>query len=100
MRLGIVAIVAAAALSASLAGAAGQTAPATAPTGVAPASADAGSTGDPSKLVCRREEVTGSRLGGKRICQTQADWDAQERQSKLDVQHEQNRGALFSTPGG
>ena len=27
------------------------------------------------RMVCKTQEVKGSRLGGKRICRTQAEWD-------------------------
>ena len=39
---------------------------------------------DPGKKVCKTIKETGSRLGGKRECKTQAEWDriAAETQSK------------------
>jgi predicted secreted protein len=53
-----------------------------------PASAQDGPSGPPVTLsdpadpaedkVCRREEVTGSRLAGRRICKTRAQWKAEE----------------------
>ena len=102
MRYGLITLAAAAAFGMSLAGAMAQTTPSTAPTSATPASVDAASTstGDPNRIICKRMAETGTRLGGKRICQTQAEWDAQERQNQLDLQHEQNRGGMFSTPGG
>jgi hypothetical protein len=33
-------------------------------------------------VVCREEEVTGSILGGRRICHTRREWDEMERQAK------------------
>lgn len=41
-------------------------------------------TADPDKKVCRTLKETGSRLGGKRECKTQAEWDriAAETQAK------------------
>jgi len=29
---------------------------------------------DPSEVVCKREEVSGSRLGGARVCHTRQEW--------------------------
>lgn len=40
--------------------------------GPAPAAAP---TIDPGKKVCKTIKETGSRLGGKRECRTQAEWD-------------------------
>lgn len=39
---------------------------------------------DPNKKVCKTIKETGSRLGGKRECKTQAEWDriAAETQAK------------------
>jgi len=38
---------------------------------------------DPNKKVCKTIKETGSRLGGKRECRTQAEWDRiAEEQSK------------------
>lgn len=53
-------------------------APAPAPTVTKP------ETVKPDKKVCRTLKDTGSRLGGKRECKTQAEWDriAQETQAK------------------
>ncbi|SFP49439.1 hypothetical protein [Sphingomonas rubra] len=32
----------------------------------------------PPKMICRTVGTTGSRLGGKRVCASKADWDARE----------------------
>jgi len=39
---------------------------------------------DPDKKICKTIKETGSRLGGKRECRTQAEWDriAAEQQAK------------------
>jgi hypothetical protein len=102
MRYALLGLAASAAFVLSLASASAQLDSSSGTTSAAPASADAVSTsnGDPNKLVCKRLGETGTRLGSKRICQTQAEWDEQERQNKLNLTHEQNRGNLFSTPGG
>jgi len=34
--------------------------------------------GDPQQIICRHEDVVGSRLGGRRVCRSRAEWaDAQ-----------------------
>lgn len=48
--------------------------------------------GDPDQIVCKREEVTGSRLEGHRECHTRSEW-VQLRQQGLD--HLQ----MLSAPG-
>lgn len=37
------------------------------------------------KKVCRIEEKTGSRLGARRICRTQAEWDAIAADARKDM---------------
>ncbi len=60
------------------AGAPGQTtAPATPSSGPAAASAKP-ATADPDKqVICKHQEELGSRLGGKRVCMTRAQWAQQ-----------------------
>jgi hypothetical protein len=29
---------------------------------------------DPNQVICKREEVLGSRLGGKKVCRTREEW--------------------------
>ncbi|HEY4940392.1 MAG TPA: hypothetical protein VII56_03110 [Rhizomicrobium sp.] len=72
----------------------------TAPAATAPAATS--NTSDPAdEIVCKSmAPPTGSRLGSRRICQTGRQWQAQEQAARDAVQHEQNRGALFSTPAG
>ena len=38
------------------------------------------------KMVCLVEDETGSRLSGKRVCRTQAEWD----QIRMDLKQEMN----------
>jgi hypothetical protein len=69
-----------------------QSAPAAAPAAVAPAAAPAE---DPNKVVCRNAEApTGSRLGTRRECKTQKEWDDARLQSERDVSHMQTSGQL------
>jgi hypothetical protein len=82
----------------ALALAATDAAPAQQPTTVAPATvpgAKAPSTSKPNseKLVCRSEEVAGSRVRNRR-CQTQAEWDQQEEQVHQYFQDASDHGGL------
>jgi hypothetical protein len=38
---------------------------------------------DPNQIICRHEDVTGSRLEGHRVCLTRMEW-AQRKQESLD----------------
>ena len=49
------------------------------------------------KVVCKvLPAQTGSRIGQRRVCQTQALWDAQREASRRWTEHQQNRALLFS----
>ena len=43
------------------------------------------------KKICRVQETTGSRLGGKRICKTQAEWDEMAANARNDVENATNK---------
>ena len=53
----------------------------------------AGASGPAAKahdgLICREVAETGSRLGGKRICMTREEWDAQRRETRDSVERAQ-----------
>ena len=42
--------------------------------------------GSPNEVVCQKQEVTGSRLGQKRICKTRAQWADQRLQDRQEVE--------------
>ena len=61
-----------------------------------PAPAEAGATSkndakDPNRTVCRKIETIGSRLSSKRVCQTAAQWDAQEAANRQDIERSQTQ---------
>lgn len=70
--------------------------------GVAPAhaqdEADTEETVSPARrIVCRRMAApSGSRLGARRICRTQAEWDIGERENRIEVQRQQDRSHFSS----
>jgi hypothetical protein len=47
---------------------------------------------DPNQVICKREEVTGSRLGGPKECHTRHDWDQMSIDAREGVSNVQNRG--------
>ena len=49
---------------------------------------------DPSRMVCEKQEVVGSRLGTKRVCMTAAEWAAKRRDERqmIDRSQVQQRG--------
>jgi hypothetical protein len=59
---------------------------AAAPTAAEPA-------GDPNKVVCRNmEAATGTRLGVRRECKTQREWDDARLQTEKEISHMQSQG--------
>jgi hypothetical protein len=52
-----------------------------------------GNGGEPAKarsgLICRDVGETGSRLGGKRICMSRDEWEAQRREARANVERAQ-----------
>lgn len=49
---------------------------------------------DPNKVICRRQEVVGTRLAKKRICATAAEWErihAEERQATERIQNQRSK---------
>jgi hypothetical protein len=46
---------------------------------------------DPDRIVCQRIEETGSRLGGKKVCMTAAQWAAQRQADKDLTDHLQQQ---------
>ena len=50
-----------------------------APLSIAPAVAEGKVQRDPNEKICQVIKPTGSRLGGKKICATRAEWEEQKR---------------------
>jgi Ni/Co efflux regulator RcnB len=40
---------------------------------------------DPNQVVCEKQEETGSRLGGKRVCMTRSQWAEQRRLDRQEI---------------
>jgi hypothetical protein len=80
---------------------AGGDAPAAAPAPAANATASASDkpAPDPNKVVCRKEQVTGSRFW-KRICMTQGEWDEQTAKAERNQAIINQRAGLGGAMGG
>lgn len=44
-----------------------------------------------NKVVCRRVEVIGTRLSAKKVCRTQAQWDADAATNRQDLERSQTQ---------
>jgi hypothetical protein len=60
------------------------------------------SDNDPNAIVCKSmAPATGSRLGGRRVCQTRKEWDDFQKQNQQTTRDFQGIGMSQSaTPGG
>lgn len=68
----------------------------------AAASAEPGSKGratDPNKKICRSQPDIGTRLGGKLICRTSAEWAQVRAESRRVVERIQDNKPTICTPG-
>jgi hypothetical protein len=70
-------------------------------TAPAPSSAAASqqTVSDPNKVVCRRVQLTGSRVRAPRVCRTQAEWDAAAVAASSTAKNMQSTG-IGVPPGG
>lgn len=58
------------------------------PVPAAPAKA---SDGELNKVICRRVESIGTRLSSKKVCRTQAQWDAEAAANRQDLERSQTQ---------
>lgn len=55
---------------------------------------------DPNRMICEREDEIGSRLGGKKVCKTAAQWDEQRRVQRETVEGVQRQATSTGIPAG
>ncbi|MGN6058396.1 MAG: hypothetical protein ACTHOI_07410 [Sphingomicrobium sp.] len=55
---------------------------------------------DPNRLICERQEEIGSRLGGKKVCHTAAQWDELRKSSRQQVEDWQRQNTDPGKPVG
>lgn len=51
---------------------------------------DNAAVGDGNRVICRRENVTGSRLGMTRRCMTAAQWESERQNNRGDLERAQS----------
>ena len=65
--------------------------PVAAKSDTAPATAAQADEGETNKMVCRRVESIGTRLGSKKVCRTKAQWDAEAAANRQDLERSQTQ---------
>lgn len=60
--------------------------------------ADSASDKEPIQICRELAPVTGTRLGGRRVCRTQAEWDAVRENAKRSVDNIQSKGDQVNVP--
>ncbi len=73
--------------------------PAAAQAPAAQASAAVQKDKDPNRIICEREEVIGSRLGGQKICKTAHEWQESRQQAREQIDDWQRRLPALPKPG-
>lgn len=54
--------------------------------------------GDPNRIVCQKEETIGTRLGGKKICLTIAQWQARQLDDRDQTERVQSGTYMCANP--
>ena len=72
-----------------------QTPPATQAPSAAPAKDK-----DPNRIICEREDEIGTRLGGKKVCKTAAEWQLERQQQRETLEGVQRQGTSTGSPSG
>jgi hypothetical protein len=54
--------------------------------------------GDVNKIVCQKEETIGTRLGGKKVCLTVAEWQARQQADRDQTERVQSGTRVCSNP--
>jgi hypothetical protein len=77
-------------------------APAIAQTALSPQAPPATSAKDkdPNRIICEREDVIGTRLGGKKVCKTAAEWEQERQQQRETLEGVQRQGTSTGIPAG
>lgn len=54
--------------------------------------------GDANKIVCQKEETIGTRLGGKKVCLTVAEWQARQHADREQTERVQSGARTCANP--
>jgi hypothetical protein len=68
------------------------------PAATAAAPTAGGQTNADDPMICKREEVTGSRLGGTRTCMTKSQWAQQAAAAEQQMMHVQTNASAGARP--
>ena len=52
----------------------------------------------PNDVICEKQEVTGSRLGHRKVCMTRSQWQEARRQDRAAVEKAQSERGMNSSP--
>ena len=52
------------------------------------------------KMICEKQEILGSRLGGVKVCHTKEEWDALRAQARQDLEQNQRMNSSTGKPAG
>jgi invasion protein IalB len=55
---------------------------------------------DPNRIICERQEEIGTRLGGKKVCKTKAQWDEERQQERDALDKFQRQNTSTGSPSG
>jgi invasion protein IalB len=55
---------------------------------------------DPNRIICERQEEIGTRLGGKKVCKTAAQWDEERQQERDALDKFQRQNTSTGSPSG
>ena len=55
---------------------------------------------DPNRIICEREDEVGTRLGGKKVCKTAAEWQLERQQQRENLEGVQRQATSTGTPAG
>jgi hypothetical protein len=55
---------------------------------------------DPDRMICEKQEELGSRLGGKKVCKTAAEWQEWRQQNRDQLEEWQRQHTNPGTPAG
>ena len=55
---------------------------------------------DPNRIICERQEEIGTRLGGKKVCKTAAEWQQERQQQRETLEGVQRQGTSTGSPSG
>lgn len=56
--------------------------------------------GDPNRIICEVEQTTGSRLGARKVCKTELEWQQMRTEHREGLEQFQRQGTSTGSPSG